>query len=771
VKRVALVCACGYALLAPLLFADPDVEVQSGGVPTAGIVGVAYSGAVRARRGSEPYTFSIASGSLPNGLSLSASGSITGTPSLAGIFDFTVRVTDKDRDTDTRGFTIAIAPAPVPALTVTTTSPLPSGTVGSAYSQSLSASGGSPPYRWTGSPPIGLTLASSGSIIGTPSTAGSFNFTATVTDSASRTASRNFAITISPPPLTITTSSPLPNGFVGTSYSQTLSASGGVPPYRWSGTAPAGLALASNGIVSGTLSTAGAFNFTANVTDNASATATRSFAITIEPGTLTITSGALPSGSVGVAYSERLSASGGSPPLTWSITGGQLPSGLGLTSASGVISGTPSAAGSFNFTAQARDTSANLASKQFSISIEQGLTISTASPLPGGTAGATYSRTIQAVGGSPPYSWSLTSGSLPPGLTLNSGSGLLSGLPNASTSANFTLQARDSRGVNASKQFTLAIARALAITTPSPLPEASAGAVYNLPLSVDGGTPSYLWSVVSGAPPPGLSIDAATGVISGVVGVEGQFTFAVQVADSAGALSSRQFSVTVRGSGVQPSLTVGAVPEVVEATRQLTVNLNLTSAALSPITGQVTMRFTPDAATSSDDPAVQFSTGGRSASFTIPANATQPASPIALQTGSVAGVIELQFNAPSAGVTAMTRVIRVARSVPAISNLRMIRNTTGFELRLVGLSTSRELAAAVVRFVGSGIDTAELRVPLTEVARTWYESETSSRFGSQFALTLPFTVQGALNTISSASLTLTNAEGASQPLSVEFGAP
>ena len=118
----------------------------------------------------------------------------------------------------------------------------------------------------------------------------------------------------------------------------------------------------------------------------------------------------------------------------------------------------------------------------------------------------------------------------------------------------------------------------------------------------------------------------------------------------------------------------------------------------------------------------------------------------------------------------MTRTIRVARSAPAIGNLRMVRTSTGFELRFVGLSTPRELTAASVRFIGTGLDT-EVRVPLTELARAWYQSETSSRFGSQFALTLPFTVQGSSNAIRSATLTVTNSEGASQSLTVEFDSP
>src|SRR5207249_2193484 len=142
------------------------------------------------------------------------------------------------------------------------------------------ASGGTPPYRWTGSPPAGLSLSADGAVSGTPTTAGNFNFTATVTDSASKTASRSFAITINAPSLSITTT-PRPAGSVPSPHSPSLAASGGTPPYRWSGAPPAGLSLSAEGAVSGTPTTAGNFNFTATVTDSASKTASRSFAITI----------------------------------------------------------------------------------------------------------------------------------------------------------------------------------------------------------------------------------------------------------------------------------------------------------------------------------------------------------------------------------------------------------------------------------------------------------------------------------------------------------
>jgi hypothetical protein len=213
-----------------------------------------------------------------------------------------------------------------------------------------------------------------------------------------------------------------------------------------------------------------------------------------------------------------------------------------------------------------------------------------------------------------------------------------------------------------------------------------------------------------------------------------------------------------------PALNLGSVPEVVPAAQQLTVDLNLASGYPFPLTGQVSMNFVPDPAIGADDPAVQFSTGGRSVSFTIPANATQPASPIAFQTGSVAGTIELRVTL--SGSADLSRSIRIARSAPAIRNLTVVRNATGFELRLTGLSNSRELTRATVRFAGTGLDTTEVNIGLADVASGWYKSAASAPFGGQFSLVLPFTVQGSLTAIESATLTVSNSEGGSAPLSV-----
>ncbi len=135
----------------------------------SGRVGAPYTQSLSAVGGTPPYDWRIAQGSLPDGLALSASGTLSGTPATLGTFRFTVTVADSRQATDTRSYVLTISPA---ALQLTTET-LPSGTVGSAYSSALAASGGVAPFTWSlasGTLPDGLTLSASGSISGTPST-------------------------------------------------------------------------------------------------------------------------------------------------------------------------------------------------------------------------------------------------------------------------------------------------------------------------------------------------------------------------------------------------------------------------------------------------------------------------------------------------------------------------------------------------------------------------------------------------------------------------
>ena len=427
---------------------------------------------------------------------------------------------------------------------------LSAGVVGTAYSANLAASGGSSPYSWSvtaGTLPAGLTLAAnSGAITGTPTTSGTFSFTVTVNDSSSpvQTQSAVVSITVAAAPaspvlLTVTTSA-LASGTDGVAYSANLLAAGGTPGYTWSissGSLPTGLALsASSGTISGTPTAAGTFTFTASVSDRSNPVETKSatLSITITSPQLTITSSTLAAGTVGTAYSQTLHAGGGTPSYTWSVTSGSLPAGLTLAAGSGVISGTPTASGTYSFTITVGDSSNPVQTKSVATSItiaSNALTI-TSSALASGTDGTAYSQTLHASGGTPGYTWSITSGSLPAGLTLSSG-GVIAGTPTASGTSTFTVSLSDSGSPVQTKSATLSITVAgptLTITS-STLAAATVSTAYTQTLSASGGTSPYTWSITSGSLPAGLTLSAG-GVITGTPTAAGTYKITITVTDS-----------------------------------------------------------------------------------------------------------------------------------------------------------------------------------------------------------------------------------------------
>ncbi len=279
-------------------------------------------------------------------------------------------------------------------VTFTTTS-LPNGSNGVAYNQTIITTGGVAPITYSvgsGSIPAGLKLNSVGTIIGTPSSSGTFTFTINATDFGTpplTVASPSYTVTINPPPALSITSTAMANGIVGTAYSSAIASSGGVPPLTWSvppGTLPAGLELnTSSGLISGTPTTPGVTTFFPTVTDSALPPQHASSAKGVTISVITVAqlqavTPPLPSGDVAVGYNANLVATGGVPPYTWSMTSGQLPSGLKLDPTTGIISGTPILATTpptpTNFTVQVEDSNSTKSTPQaLSIVIDPGTAI------------------------------------------------------------------------------------------------------------------------------------------------------------------------------------------------------------------------------------------------------------------------------------------------------------------------------------------------------------------------------------------------------------
>jgi subtilisin family serine protease len=195
------------------------------------------------------------------------------------------------------------------------------------------------------------------------------------------------------------------------------------------------------------------------------------------PPLLAITTSSLAGGTANAAYSQAVTASGGQTPYTWSVASGSLPPGLALASGtpSATISGTPTAAGTYAFTLEVAD-GTQTATQGYSITVGAALAITTPS-LAGGTANAAYSQAVTASGGQTPYTWSVASGSLPPGLALASGtpSATISGTPTAAGTYAFTLEVADGTQT-ATQAFSIVVAE-----------EPSVVAVESVTYSTEGG--------------------------------------------------------------------------------------------------------------------------------------------------------------------------------------------------------------------------------------------------------------------------------------------
>ncbi len=549
----------------------------AGALPGA-TVASAYSQTMTASGGTAPYIYSVSTGSLPAGLSLNSNGTISGTPTAGGTFNFTVTATDSS--TGTGPFTKSQSYSLTVATPTIAISPvfLPNATYGASYSQTVTASGGTGAYTYAvtaGSLPPGLSLSSSGVLSGTPTGAGMSNFTITVTDSSTGTGPYTTSIaysltTINTPPVAGASAVTVAMNSVNNPLA--LNLTGGVATAVTIGTATShGTLVVSGASVTYTPVTgyAGPDSFTYTAVNSAGTSAPATVTLNVSPPFLTLlpAAGPLTNATVASPYSLTLTASGGTGPYIYTITAGSLPAGLSLNAATGVLSGTPTAGGTFNFTATSMDSSTGTGpftmSRAYSLTV--GIPVITISPtsLPDATLAAAYSQTITASGGTSAYTYAVTAGSLPSGLTLSS-AGVISGTPTATGTFNATITATDSStGVGpftGSRGYTLTVNDTPPVANDGSATVASGSANNTLTLNITGGTPSTL-SIASGPSHGSLSVFSTTSVsYTPDAGYAGTDTFTYTVDNNAGTSSLATFTITVSPPTVTLSPASGALP-------------------------------------------------------------------------------------------------------------------------------------------------------------------------------------------------------------------
>ena len=575
---------------------QPQLQLNTSGCPAGtcagGILNQTYSLSFQIVNGIQPYGCSLNSGTLPNGTSVTVSGSTcvvsgTLTPN-AGNFTFVLKVTDSASTPNqalSGNLTVAVG---CPAFNIVSPGLLPPGLVSSPYGFTVQTSGGITPISFLANPsgiPTGETLSSGGVFAGTPSTAGNYPFVITAQDSCNlgpQVVTQNASEQVNAV-LAVTTPPTLPATQVGTAENTTLSAIGGTPPYTWTQLTVDGLTLNQNGFLQGNTSLPGAFSFTGIVTDSLGASASQKFTLQVNCAQLLITNtNPLCQGTQGQQYSCQMTASGGFGQLNWS-SAGLAACGLGIDKLAGLISGTDTCVGTFSPTISVVDQcpapqNSQTAQGTFDITTvanNGALAFATGNPLNSPTTGFQFTQQMAASGGLPPYFFTLSSGGFPTGISMPGTAGVISGTATQAltTVANITLT--DSTTPTPQSvgpvAFTMTSACSVLGLSPSSNQTGTQGSTFKLQMNGSGGYLTLSYSDGGTLSGTGLSINPTTGLISGTLSTAGSFPIAITATDQCSPTPQTftvNFTLTVASNLaiVTPSLPNGTVSSPYSAT-------------------------------------------------------------------------------------------------------------------------------------------------------------------------------------------------------------
>ncbi len=520
---------------------------------SAAQTGAAFSRSFTANGGTGAKTISL-NGALPSGVAFN-NGTLAGTPLQTGSFPLTLTVTDQNNCTLTQNLTLTVTCSTVAFAPAN----LPNGESGAAYNATLTAlpAGGDYSFAVTsGQLPVGLSLSAGGQISGTPAQNGVYSFRVTATGTGGFAACSGFhdyqiningcaPITVGPATLNAAT--------VGAPFNQTVAAMPSAD-YSYSvsaGALPTGLALnAATGAITGTPQQSGNFNFTISAALGSCA-GQRSYTVTV--GCPAITLPALGNATIAASYTGSVAASP-SGPYSYSVISGSLPGGLTLNTATGAITGTPTASGSFTFTIKAQTPSGCSATQNYPLAV--GCPAITLSELATPQLNTAFNQTVTVTPNGGGYSFAVTAGALPAGLSLNSATGAVTGTVTAAGAYSFTITATRFGNCAGSRAYsgTIAGASCPAITL-ADLPNGAPGQMYNHSVTASP-SGSYSYAVTSGSLPTGLTLYGSLGMLFGYPATAGSYNFTITATNGGNCTGSKQYSLTIGGAALQ-SLTFG----------------------------------------------------------------------------------------------------------------------------------------------------------------------------------------------------------------------